>query len=81
LHADRALIQEIAPFYDTSLCSLLKSTLFRKSSGKGAYLRYLEGRVPVDVAGKVSFRGFISRSGLVDTYYAADIFAFRTDMG
>jgi glycosyltransferase involved in cell wall biosynthesis len=32
--------------------------------------------LPADVAEKVSFRGFISRSELVDTYYAADIFAF-----
>jgi glycosyltransferase involved in cell wall biosynthesis len=76
LHDDRALIQELAPFYDTSIWSLFKSAVFRKSSGKGKYLRYLEDRLPADVAGKVTFRGFISRSELVDTYYAADIFAF-----
>jgi glycosyltransferase involved in cell wall biosynthesis len=28
------------------------------------------------LAGKVSFRGFISRAELVDTYYDADVFAF-----
>ena len=76
LHDDRALIQELAPFYDTSLWSLIKSTLFRKSPGKGKYLRYLESRLPADVAKKVTFRGFIERSELVDTYYEADIFAF-----
>jgi glycosyltransferase involved in cell wall biosynthesis len=76
LHDDRALIQVVAPFYDTSLWSLIKSTLFRKSAGKGKYLRYLESRLPADVAQKVTFRGFIERSELVDIYYDADIFAF-----
>jgi glycosyltransferase involved in cell wall biosynthesis len=76
LHDDRALIQELAPFYDTSLWSLIRSTIFRKSTGKGKYLRYLESRLPADVANKVTFRGFIERSELVDTYYEADIFAF-----
>ena len=76
LHDDRALIQKLTPFYDTSFWSLVKSTIFRKSPGKGKYLRHLESRLPADVAGKVTFRGFIERSDLVDTYYAADIFAF-----
>src|ERR1700730_14245177 len=57
LHDDRALIQELAPFYDTSIWSLFKSTIFRKSPGKGRYLRYLESRLPADVADKVTFRG------------------------
>ena len=65
LHDDRAPIQELAPFYDTSIWSLFKSTLFRKSSGKGKYLRYLEGRLPAAVAEKVAFRGFISDNPLV----------------
>jgi glycosyltransferase involved in cell wall biosynthesis len=76
LQDDRELIKQITPFYATSIWSLLKSRLFPNASQKGTYLRYLEARLPADVAGKVSFRGFISRSELVDTYYAADVFAF-----
>jgi glycosyltransferase involved in cell wall biosynthesis len=76
LRDDRGLIETIAPFYETSIWSLLKSRLFRNAPRKETYLRYLEARLPADVAGKVSFRGFISRSELVDTYYAADVFAF-----
>jgi glycosyltransferase involved in cell wall biosynthesis len=76
LRDDRALIAEITPFYKTSLWSLLKSRLFPGASRKGTYLRYLEGRLPADVAEKVSFRGFISRAELVESYYDSDIFAF-----
>jgi glycosyltransferase involved in cell wall biosynthesis len=76
LRDDRALIDAIAPFYQTSVWSLIRSRLFPKALRKGTYLRYLENRLPVDVAQKVSFRGFIPRSELVDTYYESDIFAF-----
>jgi glycosyltransferase involved in cell wall biosynthesis len=76
LRDDRELIKEIAPFYATSIWSLLKSRLLPNASRKGTYLRYLESRLPADLAGKVSFRGFISRAELVDTYYDADVFAF-----
>ncbi|MGC2398586.1 MAG: glycosyltransferase family 4 protein [Acidobacteriaceae bacterium] len=75
LHDDRALIQEIVSFYEMSFWSLIRSSLFPKFR-QARYLRYLEGRIPVDAAEKVSFRGFISRSELVDKYYTADIFAF-----
>jgi hypothetical protein len=64
LHDDRALIQELTQFYDTSIWSLFKSTIFRKSPGKGKYLRYLESRLAADVAEKVTFRGFIERAFL-----------------
>jgi glycosyltransferase involved in cell wall biosynthesis len=76
LRDDRALIAQITPFYKTSLWSLVKSRLFPKASRKGTYLRYLEGRLPAEVAEKVSFRGFISRAELVESYYESDIFAF-----
>jgi glycosyltransferase involved in cell wall biosynthesis len=76
LRDDRALIAKVAPFYATSVWALLKSRLFPNASRKGTYLRYLESKLPADLADKVSFRGFISRSELVDTYYEADVFAF-----
>jgi glycosyltransferase involved in cell wall biosynthesis len=76
LRDDRALIAQIKPFYKTSLWSLVKSRLFPKASRKDTYLRYLESRLPSGVAEKVSFRGFISRAELLDSYYESDIFAF-----
>lgn len=61
LHDDRALIRELTQFYDTSIWSLFKLTIFRKSPGKGKYFRYLESRPAADVAERVTFRGFIER--------------------
>ncbi len=73
---DTENLASVAPFYNTSLWSVLKSRLLRKGSTNGAYLRYLEASLPDDVAGKVSFLGMFQRPQLVDRYYEADIFAF-----
>ena len=77
LRDDRELIAQITPFYrDEPVVPGRRSRLFPGAIRKGTYLRYLESRLPADVAEKVSFRGFISRAELVESYYESDIFAF-----
>jgi glycosyltransferase involved in cell wall biosynthesis len=73
---DRQTIRALAPFYSTTLWSLLRSKLLRKPADREGYLRYLKASLPADVAKRVSFLGMIPRSALVDCYYNADIFAF-----
>jgi glycosyltransferase involved in cell wall biosynthesis len=73
---DLEAIRNVAPFYDTSLWSLVKSKITGNQPTKGLYLRYLESRLPEEIAGKVSFLGMFQRPELVDRYYQSDIFAF-----
>ena len=71
---DLEALRRVAPFYANSLWGLVKSKILGKESG--AYLNYLQGRLPGDVAAKVSFLGMFQRPELVDRYYESDIFAF-----
>jgi glycosyltransferase involved in cell wall biosynthesis len=81
---DLEALRNVAPFYATSLWSLLKSRVQSwiqggikgKKANKGVYLRYLEARLPDDISGKVAFLGMFQRPELVDRYYQSDIFAF-----
>jgi glycosyltransferase involved in cell wall biosynthesis len=73
---DEKVVESVAPFYATSMWSQVRSVLSGKKPGKGAYQRYLESRLPADLAGKVSFAGMCQREELVDRYYDADIFVF-----
>jgi len=73
---DSKAIQDVAPFYATRWSSLARQSFTGKKPGKGVYLRYLEGRLPDEVAAKVSFLGMFQRPELVARYYQSDIFAF-----
>ena len=73
---DSKAIQDVAPFYATRWSSLARQRFTGKKPDKGVYLRYLEGRLPDEVAAKVSFLGMFQRPELVARYYQSDIFAF-----
>jgi len=73
---DLEAIRNVAPFYDTSFWSLIKSKITGNHTSKGLYIRYLESRLPEEIADKVSFLGMFQRPELVDRYYQSDIFAF-----
>ncbi len=73
---DRAAIEQVAPFYAKRPITRLKAKLGLEPANAGTYQAYLKSKLPPDVAGKVTFTGFIHRQDLVDRYYDADIFVF-----
>jgi glycosyltransferase involved in cell wall biosynthesis len=73
---DVKTIRSVAPFYNTSRWSLLKSLFTPPGFRKSTYLTYLETKLTPDIAGKVSILGMLPREQLLEKYYSSDIFAF-----
>ncbi len=76
LRDDQKMIQTIRQFYDTGVKTSLKARLRPGKSGDQKYAQHLKSIVPPDLTDKVCYRGFVTRSELVESYYDADIFAF-----
>ena len=72
--ADRGAVSTVAPWYENDYVSRLKARLSLGTSG--FYASRLKSHLSADIAAKVTFRGMIPRSELVDLYFDADIFAF-----
>jgi glycosyltransferase involved in cell wall biosynthesis len=73
---DRALIQELKPFYTKNTLALLKAKLTGFSSLAGNYISHLKAMIPADLVDKIAFLGMIPRPELVQRYYDADLFVF-----
>ena len=75
--SDRAMVKSIAPLYAKHRMERLKVKLSLAPYDAGTYQAHLKGRLPADLLAKVRFLGHFSlRQELVDSYYAADVFAF-----
>ena len=74
--ADQNMIPSIAPFFAKHPIAVIKAKLGFGSSDREAYLDLLRAKLTGDLAGKVTFHGFLSRPELVDQYYNADVFVF-----
>jgi glycosyltransferase involved in cell wall biosynthesis len=72
--ADRTAVSTVAPWYQDDYLSRVKARLSLGTSS--FYASRLKSQLSPDVAAKVSFRGMIPRSELVNLYFDADIFAF-----
>jgi glycosyltransferase involved in cell wall biosynthesis len=73
---DEAAIKSLAPLYAKSRFSRIKAKLSLAPKDAGTYQSYLKSKMGADIAGKVSFLGFIPRPDLIERYYSADVFAF-----
>lgn len=73
---DEAAIKSVAPLYAKSRLSRVKAKLSLAPPDAGTYQSYLKSKVAANLAGKVSFLGFIPRPDLIERYYSADVFAF-----
>ncbi len=73
---DRAAIAQVAPFYAKHPMSRLQARLGLKPADAGTYQAYLKNKLTPEIAGKVTFTGFIKRQDLVSRFYDADIFVF-----
>ena len=73
---DQTLIRSVAPFFTKNRGALLKAKLGLGSPEQGTYLSFLKAKLVGDLAGKVTFHGFLSRPELIDHYYNADVFVF-----
>jgi glycosyltransferase involved in cell wall biosynthesis len=73
---DRALIEEITPFYRKGLAALVQRKLSGDRGGSDTYPAHLRSRMSAGVADKVEFLGLIPRPELVQRYYDTDIFVF-----
>jgi glycosyltransferase involved in cell wall biosynthesis len=73
---DRSAIRQVAPFYAKHPITRLKARLGLKPGDAGTYQAYLKSKLTPEIAGKVTFTGFVPRQDLVDRFYDADIFVF-----
>jgi glycosyltransferase involved in cell wall biosynthesis len=73
---DGATLKQVAPFYAMHPITRLQARLGLKPEDAGTYQAYLKTKLTPEVAGKVTFAGFVSRVDLVDRFYDADIFVF-----
>jgi glycosyltransferase involved in cell wall biosynthesis len=74
--SDQTQVQSVAPFFAKNRWSLLKRNLGFGSADQGTYLNFLKAKLAGDLASKVAFHGYLSRSELIDHYYNADVFVF-----
>jgi glycosyltransferase involved in cell wall biosynthesis len=73
---DQTQLRSVAPFFAKNRVALLKRRLGFGPSDQGTYLSFLKEKLAGDLAGKVTFHGFLSRPELIDYYYDADVFVF-----
>jgi glycosyltransferase involved in cell wall biosynthesis len=73
---DQTQLRSVAPFFAKNRVALLKRKLSFGSPDQGTYLSFLKAKLAGDLAGKVTFHGFLSRPELIDHYYNADVFVF-----
>jgi len=73
---DQTQLRSVAPFFAKNRVALLKAKLGFGPSDQGTYLTFLKAKLAGDLAGKVTFHGFLSRPELIDYYYSADVFVF-----
>ena len=73
---DRRVMDQVAPFYAKRPVTRLKARLGLEPADAGTYQAFLKSKLPAEVAGKVTFTGFIHRQDFVNRYYGADIFVF-----
>ena len=73
---DRAKLKQVAPFYAKHPITRLQAGLGLKPADAGTYQGYLKSKLTPEIAGKVTFIGFVPRQDLVDRFYDADIFVF-----
>jgi glycosyltransferase involved in cell wall biosynthesis len=74
--ADETLLPNIAPFFAKKRLALLKGVLGFPATDQDTYLGFLKAKLVGELAGKVTFHGFLSRPELVDHYYDSDVFVF-----
>jgi glycosyltransferase involved in cell wall biosynthesis len=77
---DRTQLRSVAPLFAKNRVALLKRLLRRTvgfaPSDQGTYLSFLKEKLAGDLAGKVTFHGYLPRPELIDYYYNADVFVF-----
>ena len=73
---DRAALQRLARYFKKNRLAFLTAKLLGRSRQPDRYLEFLKAKLGPDLAGKVTFHGFVSRSALVELYYNADVFIF-----
>src|SRR5260370_2911980 len=73
---DQTQLRSVAPFFAKNRAALLKAKLGFGRSDQGTYLTFLKAKLAGDLAGKVTFHGFLTRPELIDHYYNADVFVF-----
>ena len=73
---DQTLLPSVAPFFAKNRIALLKAVLGFRATDQNTYLGFLKAKLAGDLAGKVTFHGFLSRPELVDHYYDSDVFVF-----
>jgi glycosyltransferase involved in cell wall biosynthesis len=73
---DSQVMKQVAPFYAKRPVTRLKARLGMEPADAGTYQALLKSRLTPEVAGKVTFTGFIHRQDFVNRYYDADIFVF-----
>jgi glycosyltransferase involved in cell wall biosynthesis len=73
---DRALIEELAPFYTKSGVSFVRKLLGSGSAVAPDYIAQLKAKLPSELMSKVLFLGKIPREDLVDHYHETDLFVF-----
>jgi glycosyltransferase involved in cell wall biosynthesis len=73
---DQTLLPSVAPFFAKNRIALLKAVLGFRATDQDTYLGFLKAKLAGDLAGKVTFHGFLSRPELVDHYYDSDVFVF-----
>jgi glycosyltransferase involved in cell wall biosynthesis len=73
---DRALIQELAPFYKKEDLSFAQKLMSPATAIVPDYIAQLKAMLPPQLADNVSFLGKIPRDRLIDHYYDTDLFVF-----
>jgi glycosyltransferase involved in cell wall biosynthesis len=73
---DRALIDELAPFYAKSGISFLQKLASPAAAIVPDYVAQLKEKLPEPLMSRVLFLGKIPREQLVEHYYDADLFVF-----
>jgi glycosyltransferase involved in cell wall biosynthesis len=73
---NQAMIANVTPFFAKNRIARLKAKLGLGPSDEGSYLGLLRAKLAGELAGKVTFHGFLPRPELVNHYYNADVFVF-----
>ena len=73
---DRALIQELTPFYKKDGLTFMQKLLRPASVIVPDYIAQLKALLPSGLADNVAFLGKIPRDQLIDYYYDTDLFVF-----
>jgi glycosyltransferase involved in cell wall biosynthesis len=73
---NQAQLRSVAPFFAKNRLAVLKRRLGLGPWDQGTYLSFLKAKLAGDLAGKVTFHGFLPRPELIDHYYDADVFVF-----